>query len=536
MNKTLLHIRFLYFCLLIIGCASQGRPNGGPKDETPPQVVEGKSTPNYQTNFEQREINIEFDEFIKLKDVFKNVLISPPMLNFPEITERGKKLRVKFDPIEIIREDVTYTFNFGNAITDYHEGNPLENYRFVFSTGDYIDSLEISGKITDFKTHQPLSGIPVILYDNLDDSIIYKERPFYFAKTDENGFYKISNIKKDSFQLFAIDDQNLNYYLDQDNESIAFLDSILVMTDSLFPSIDLALSIIDPPAKITDKIADPYGKLTLALSKPLLNLDYKILDTVEHTATFDHDTLHIWYHNYPDSSIHINILNDSLRIKLKNYSLDTSKYIPQVISQTADKGQGISPSLWQEITFNTPIVKFNKDSISLLDTAMINIPIQIKKDSVDQRKIWVKAPWIENGIYELNILPNAIENFYGLQNDSISLSTIISEKAKFGNLYPSLINMDSSSQYIVYLNRNDNEIEHVLIKNQSSAKLSFENLKPGKYKLIIINDKNNNYRWDHADYQTKTAAEAYAEIELPDLKANWDDESEIDIKKIMSHE
>lgn len=519
-----------------MGCATQGRPSGGPKDTTPPKVVESKSTQNYQTNFEQREIIIEFDEFIKLKNVFKNVLISPPMLNFPEISERGKKLRIKFNPLENIRKDATYTINFGDAITDFHEGIPYPNYRFVFSTGDEIDSLTISGKVIDFKTKKPLNNIPVILYDNLEDSIIYKERPFYFAKTDENGLYEIPNVKSDTFQIFAIDDQNLNYYLDQESESIAFLDSSFVITDSFKQKINLELALVEPKLKITDKISEPYGKVTFKFNKPALDIPFQILDTIDYISSIDAEGLYIWYSNFPDSSIHINVLEDSLVLKLKSYQLDTSSFIPKITRTTVSATDAAAPGKWQEILFNTPIIRINRDSIRLLDTSQTAIKYQIKIDSIDQRKLLLKGSWKENNTYQISILPNAIENFYTLQNDSISLTASIGEKAKFGNLYPTLSSLDSTQQYLISLTKSDAIIDQLIIQNKSSQKLIFENLKPGKYKIKVIEDRNRNKKWDAANYQTKAKAEFFMELELPDLRANWDDESIIDISKIKNNE
>ena len=151
---------------ILFSCATPIAPDGGPKDETPPQVDSIGTTPNFQTNFQKQRIEITFDEWIKLDDVFNEVVVSPPLNKRPQITTKGKTVRVDFDEEEVLREAATYTINFGEAVQDLTESNPAEDLRFVFSTGDFIDSLEISGTIKDVLTNEPVEGALFMLYDN----------------------------------------------------------------------------------------------------------------------------------------------------------------------------------------------------------------------------------------------------------------------------------------------------------------------------------------------------------------------------------
>ena len=152
-------IRFFSSCLLILllySCATPTTPTGGPRDENPPQIDTTLSTPNFQTRFLKQDISLTFNEWVMLEDVFNQVIISPPLQFKPEIYIKKKSVIIKWDERETLRENVTYTFNFGESVKDLTEKNPAEKLRFVFSTGDFIDSLTLSGKVVDAVDGKPL--------------------------------------------------------------------------------------------------------------------------------------------------------------------------------------------------------------------------------------------------------------------------------------------------------------------------------------------------------------------------------------------
>jgi len=210
-------------------CANPVSPVGGPKDITPPRMVLAEP-PLYQTNFENEKIRIYFNEYIELKEVQKQVIISPPMTEQPEFKIRGKSLLIELN--EPLKDSTTYNIFMGNAIVDITEGNPATNFQYVFSTWDVVDSLSLEGNVKDAFTLEPVAGVNIMLYlDNNDtlpfDSLPYYIRPYFMSRTNDSGNYRLNNLPDKDFMLFALEDGNSNLIFDQPSERVAFLDSLI---------------------------------------------------------------------------------------------------------------------------------------------------------------------------------------------------------------------------------------------------------------------------------------------------------------------
>ena len=240
MSKAFYNFIFIVIiCLFLANCANRGRPSGGDKDVTPPMIT--KSEPeNFSTNFTGREIKITFDEFIKIKNIQKHLIISPPMDPAPEIMPLGsasKTITIKIT--DTLDANTTYAFNFGNSIVDNNESNPYPYYRYVFSTGDYIDSLSVKGHIIDATLLKPDEYVSVMLYEmdsTYTDSTVYKKKPKYITNTlDSTTTFSIDNIKAGNYMLIALKDENQDSKYQQRSDKIGFLKNpITVPTDSLY--------------------------------------------------------------------------------------------------------------------------------------------------------------------------------------------------------------------------------------------------------------------------------------------------------------
>ena len=271
----------IFALVLFAGCAKIGNPTGGKKDVAPPVLISSKPL-NYSTNFNSQKIEMEFDEFIALKNVNKELIISPPLPKKPDVRIKNKSIVI--DLKNDLRANTTYTLNFGVAITDNNEGNPLTNFEFVFSTGDYLDSLSVNGTVLNAFNHLPSKeSIIVGMYDQSEDSVPMKTIPVYVGKTDEEGNFQINNIKADTFKLFALKDLNSNLLFDLPSEEIAFIDTLITLTPEFLRTL---------PIIVNDSIkADTLDKVDLIANNKNLELKKINSQDISHLADSPQDSL-----------------------------------------------------------------------------------------------------------------------------------------------------------------------------------------------------------------------------------------------------
>lgn len=205
--------------LLLQGCARMGNPDGGWFDETPPRVI-GADPAEGATNVKKKKVLINFDEYIKIDNPTENVVVSPPQLEAPEIKGEGKRISVQL--VDSLKPNTTYTIDFSNAISDNNEGNPLGDYAYTFSTGDHIDTLQVSGYVVGAEDLEPVKGILVGLYDDLSDSAFQKKPMMRVSRTDSRGHFTIKGIAPGKYRVYALQDADGNYMFNQKSEMLAF--------------------------------------------------------------------------------------------------------------------------------------------------------------------------------------------------------------------------------------------------------------------------------------------------------------------------
>lgn len=225
----------LIVLLLVIvgGCAHIVPPSGGPYDMEPPVLV--RSTPERNAlKVSAKDVTLYFDEYVKLEDIVNKVIISPPQLAQPKIRAVGKRVRVELE--DDLVENTTYTIDFTDAIVDNNEGNPLENFSFAFSTGDEIDTMEISGLVLDARTLEPVQGVVVGIHPEEAGWKAFEDTTFArMSRTSDRAKFILRNVKQGSYSLYALRETDGNYRHDMATEGIAFLDSLV--TTSSFPDI-----------------------------------------------------------------------------------------------------------------------------------------------------------------------------------------------------------------------------------------------------------------------------------------------------------
>lgn len=219
------YVFFILVMLMVTGCARMGQPDGGWYDDTPPKVV--LTTPqDKSTGVDSRKIYIYFDEYIKLDNPTENVIISPPQLEMPEIKAGGRRISVEI--LDTLIPNTTYTVDFSDAISDNNEGNPMGNYTYCFSTGEVIDTMEVSGYVVEAENMEPIKGILVGLYNNLADSAFTTQPMLRVARTDSRGHFTIKGVADGEYRVYALQDADYNYYFSQKSEKLAFNHDIIV--------------------------------------------------------------------------------------------------------------------------------------------------------------------------------------------------------------------------------------------------------------------------------------------------------------------
>ena len=364
-----MHIKMYLFLIgmigLLTGCASTGSPNGGPRDTRPPELVEEKSSKNFSTNFIPEKIELVFDEWIELKNQQREILISPPFFKNPKISSRGKKVTVEFPEEEPLRPDATYTINFGKSIVDFTESNPKEGFRFVFATGDKIDSLTFSGSVVDSRDGTPVKDILVLFYDLLSDSVVVSEKPFYYARTDESGKFQFENLKQDTFKLLVLEDLNFNYLYDEEVERVAFPDSLYILKDSIQTNPTLRLFKSEDRLRILDSSSETPGLVSTNFNKQAQTVDYSYLYPEDFDPLIDYakDSLLLWY-TEPYDSVGLVFGPDTLDFTLKPF--DSLFYARKLVMSGSNAAkEKLAP-------FDSLIINF-RSPLASLDTSLINL-------------------------------------------------------------------------------------------------------------------------------------------------------------------
>lgn len=514
---------------MLTNCANPISPVGGIKDEIPPKLVPEKSTPSLQTNFEKQRIELTFDEWVVLEDVFNQVLISPPLEFRPELTLKKRTLRFEFDEQEELRPDATYTINFGEAIKDLTEKNPAENLRFVFATGNLIDSLKVSGTVIDALTNEPMEGVLFMLYENTADTVVRTERPFYFAKTNKNGRFDIENVKGGTFKTFVLQDNDLNYLFSQPTERIGFLDTLVVVSDTTPGQIQIRLFQEEIPLKLLDDIQEQYGLLKLVFNQTPRSLEVDYIDVnQEMIYDYEKDTLRLWYQVDGTAPWSLFVRQDTFLNDTIQVNPPPKDVLPPALKVKSGGGGKTNPFKDIKLEFNRPILAFDTSFIQLLeDTSKVVVRPDYFIDTLAQKSLMLRYPWKEGKDYELNILPGGLTDFYEMPNDTINLTYKADLRKNYGNLFLTINGLKADTNYVIQLFLKEIKVQEFTTSGGQAFKAELRALAPGEYSVRIITDLNANGRWDTGSYDQLLQPEPIFLKQLEQLRANWDLEAQV---------
>ncbi|OYU97579.1 MAG: hypothetical protein CFE21_04605 [Bacteroidetes bacterium B1(2017)] len=526
--------KICYLALIILAsCAQQQPPDGGIKDEKPPQVA-GTRPQNKSTKFGADKITIKFDEYVQIKDP-SQIVISPILKEKPTIEANGKQIEIQFLRSKP-EPNTTYTINFGNSIADINEANVLSSFSYVFSTGDFLDSNTVGGTVVNSFTNKPEKDIMVGLYKQVGftDSTLQKNYPNYFGKSKETGEFLIENLPDDSFYLVAFKDENLdNKY--QKNENVAFVINPILAREE---TANLALKLFTPesylPNTLLDTISKQKGKYQLAIYNPTdinittnLNGIYsQYLRGKNNIDTFNFYSKELQDTGYLKLTI---TTKDSLqKIQLKSRS--KSKYPEFLLYAVAP----IKPIDTLKLYSSTPIDSITVKQMQIKDDTLYLIPNYFKQVSNFEWHIYY--PFAEGKSYTLLIKDSATKDIYGRYNKS--LTTLITSKTtkEFGTIKFQLSN--TKFEPILFQLVSDDLEEKVVFEQSKNIpqELIVNYINPGNYKLKVVLDRNKNGKWDNGNLKKREQPEdVFYYNQAITVKANWDIEQSIDIKQIISN-
>ncbi|CAL2102354.1 Big_5 domain-containing protein [Tenacibaculum sp. 190130A14a] len=519
----------LLLVLLTIGCARRGRPEGGPKDETAPIMVTA-SPPYESVNFKEDKIRIHFDEYIVLKELQKQLVVSPPMKNPPLITPQGtasKYINIKI--LDTLKPNTTYTFNFGNAVQDNNENNKLESFKYVFSTGTYIDSLSVKGNVADALEKETQKNINVLLYrvdSTYNDSIVYKRKPDYITNTLDSTLFNITNIREGKYVLLALKEEANDFIFNSKTDKIGFLkDPILLPKDSIIEEDIVFFKEIQPfqfkKAKEVSK-----GKIEFGFEGKQKDLKIELLSQVPNDFKYftqfeqEKDTLNYWHSLVEADSLNFKVSHqkfiDTVTVRLRKKKVDSIN-VKSNISST------LHPTDTLFLTTNNPIVKHDTSKFTLIDKDTVNIDYKLQKIGINKLAVLFKQT--PNNRYSLKVLPKGIIDLYETSNDSLNYSFKTLEAEDYGSIILEIKN-EQNKPLIIELLQKDKVVKTEYIS--SSKKIEFNLLEPKEYSVRAIIDENNNRKWDTGNFLKKIQPEKiiYYETEFK-LRANWVIQNEV---------
>ncbi|MEO8086656.1 MAG: Ig-like domain-containing domain [Bacteroidota bacterium] len=528
--------RFLFsvYALMLIAssCAIQVAPTGGEKDVKPPMVK--KSSPgNFSTLFNVHDISISFNEYIALKDLNTQLVVSPPLKHTPDIKVKKMTLHIHLE--DTLLQHTTYTMNFGNAITDIREGNAVEDFQYVFSTGDVIDSLKVPGIVQNAFDKKNEKGIYIMVYRGTDDSLPLKSLPDYFAKTAEDGSFEVKNVSPGSYRIFALKDNNSNYLFDNSEEAIAFNTETVEAGKS-----KSTLSLFKETRKqqLLKAGCDEPGHVIVAYTLPLLNEKIEFLSDsskmrlLPFSLSEKKDTMIFWYRNQSSDSLNFILQHDGTRdtILIRLKVLDPKlkmKYPPVLSTQYTSKSiNGLELNKKLQVMFNHPIDSFDLAKIRVTeDSIAVKNPQLFFTDSL-KRNLTIDFQRKEKANYAVEIPAGSLKDIFGLRNDSMQLLFRTKSVTDFGTMAILMKIPSHDKNYILQL-IDDKESIYRESTFHSDTTINYDFLDPRIYRLKIIEDLNSNNEWDTGNYlQHKQPERVFYYKESLTVRANWD----VDVK------
>ena len=509
--------------ILLTGCATVNAPDGGPEDVRPPHVTEMYPA-NSTTLFNSQRIEMKFDEFIKLANPSRQILISPPISPKPSYQVKGKRLVI--DLPDSLAANTTYSIYFAKAIQDFTVGNDT-SFSYVFSTGSQIDSLKQSAYVRDAFTHKGVPDVWVLGYYADRDSLVDLKQPDFVAKTMQTGFATLTYLPNKPLRIFALKDDNFSLIYDSPEEQIGFSERTFLPTeDSVIAQLNL-FTAEDTSILLKDKSYGHPGQLRFVFNKPLPADETLPADglTGDQSTKDANDTL---FYYIPEDKVVRGTYQ--IPLSLKGEADTATFYIGEKLKE-ASKPLEVSGGFTVlhdrpiRIKAFRPIKAIDPSGITLMqDSVQIKATFEI--DDSDAHYMQIKADLKPQTSYRLFIPSGAITSYYSVSNDTLSATLTTHREDFLGALK---LTVTHPKPILVELTL-ENRIVH---REIASGALNIPRLRPGKYKARAIVDLDQNGEWTTGDYSIRRQPERVYHFEEDiEIRSGWD----VDLEWIIPEE
>lgn len=533
--------KFFYlfiFTLLLQACARVGSPVGGDRDTLAPQVTGSNiDTPRVNVPLDIRELRIDFDEYITLKDINRQLIISPPLQKMTKIIPSGtpnRYLLIKWD--DTLKANTTYNFNFGNAIQDNNEGNPLRYYNFAFSTGEKIDELYISGELKTIFENSTNSkderNLVVGLYRD-QDSLNYRQKPYYITKADPDGYFELNYLSPGNYRILAFEDSNSNSVYDPGNENVGFSSEPITLDKSI-SGLNITLYPSRKGVRYVEMKETPGGILMTFEGNPdnvkVASLNEKLQD-YKITHRPKSDSVNIWFDAEKDN---IGVTaSENLRFSYDNgvtqdtvstfYRYNTKN---EMIVSNA-KGNMLPPGNDFAISSNYAIDAIDPQKWTLVSDS-IQQPFTARISARNPYEIFITSDFKEGKKYSLTVPRETVSSFYETITKSYRFDFETDRTENYGSFILTLENAPQNKYWLQLLTEN-NTIAYSVYS--SGNQQTFPALKPGRYRARLLVDSNENGLWEAADLASGTfAEEVYLYHKTVDVRPLWEIREGWDLK------
>jgi hypothetical protein len=522
--------------LLIFGCASQQKPQGGPKDRTPPKLLKA-TPPNMTRNFAAKQIRLDFDEYFTFKNQYQEISISPSMDKLPSYKISKKSVVIDFK--DSLQKNTTYVINFGKAIADVNEGNVLNNFTYVFSTGPHIDSLSVSGDVQNLLTQEKEKDVTVMLFPVKKDTLFGKKKPTIYATTDSSGNFSLNNLQEGDYRIYALKEKTPNRIYDKDDELIAFLKQPIHLRKDT-SNIHLKLFQQEPEKfRMVDRRFDTDGKMFFTFNKSLDNPSVTILyppalnsqKLVEFNKT--RDTAMIYMKSMDFDSIRVSFLQNNKpldTISLRKGRKETfERNIALTYNVSADSR--LKPGVELNATSNIPLSGIDNTLITLNEDSVNVSNYTITHDTAKLKKLTILYKWKAASRYQLIFNEGALTSIYGDKNKKLIKIFQLDKPDNYGVLTLKVTVADTGKAYVIELLNDRKEV----VRRDPVTKTGlvvYKNYPVGKYNVRVVYDSNKNGKWDSGNVKQRRQSESiWLYPKEITLRSNWEAEEAIDIPK-----